>query len=380
MKTAYFLITLGLSLLTACQHLSATDAVISVTKHVLHVPQRYSGIMQPLSMLNITAPADGTIQSLPIHLGQCVTATTLLVVLNSPKYAHDYQQALLTYLKTKSDYTNQLKKFQGTTELWKNGLIARNDYDSQQSDLANAYAQLLQQQHELNHYLAPNSTLEQSLNLNNQQQLIAIFKQQSGLLKISAPMSGVILTPLKSSSTTNSNPDNLPTLGTSIKAGDSLLTLGDLSGYRINIMVSQMEIDQLKVGQKAVVTSNAFPERLIGAVTQVSIQAQRDTNSGFSGMPSFPVEISVTQLPKTASEHIRLGMSAQVAIETQANLPTLSIPIRAVGQEHNQAVVIRVAHNKHQRVVISTGLTTPDQIQVLTGLHEGDTILATYPT
>ncbi len=379
MKIAYFLLMLTLLILNACTRHTTSDEVIAVSKQLLVVPQRYSGIIKPLSLLNITASADGTIESLPIHLGQNVTVHSVLVVLNSPKYAHDYQQALLTYLKTKSDYSNQVKKFQGTTELWVNGLIARNDYDSQQSDLTNAYAQLLQQQHELNTYLSTASNLDQSLQLKDQQQLKAIFQQQSRLLTILAPSNGIVLAPLKSN-TNSANADNLPMLGTNIKAGDSLLSLGNLSGYLIDITVNQMDIDTIKVGQKAQVTSDAFPETLIGTVSQVGIQAQHDDNAGFSGMPSFPVQIRVDVLPITASEHIRLGMSTQVAIETGVNLPTLSIPIKAVGQVNGQTVVMRVVHKKYQRVVISTGITTPDHIQVLTGLTEGENILATYPT
>lgn len=367
--------------LGAC-HQAPTDTVALFTVHrqVIATPDIYNGTIKPLKTMNIVASSEGTIQRLNVHLGQQVNANDVLLVVNSLKFAKDYQQALLTYLKTKNDYANQVKKFQGTEELWKNGLIARNDYDSQQAEVANSYALLSQQQHDLKKYLNPlnaASSGEEQFNLQDKKQIDSLFNQQNNLLNIVAPMNGVVLAPLKTATTNGQDSINLPTQGSSVKEGDSLLCLGDLSGYIVTINISQMAINTIKVGQKATVSGDAFPEVLTGYVSQVSIQAKNDNSAGFNGMPTFPVEIQMTHLPKTTA--IRLGMSAKVALESPEN-PVLSIPISAVGTFQGHSVVMRQRAQKRERVVITTGLTSLDQVQLLSGLAEGDVIVATYPT
>ena len=365
-------------LASACNHQVAVKTVL-VQKKVLSAPQIYSGTLKPLTILNVASPVEGTIASLNVQPGQTVKAQTLIMTINSLKFAQAYQQAVLTYLKTKSDHDNLLKKFQGTQELWAHGLIARNDFDAAQTELANSYALLLQQQTALKSYLPRGTALDPTLSLANTSLITKLFTHPHTLVPLYAPVDGVILTSQK---TTNQNGDDtatFPTIGTLVKEGDSLLSIGDLSAYLITIQVSQMDIDRIQVGQAVTISGDAFNKVLAGKVSAVSIQAKTDQNSSLGGMPSFPVDIHVAPLQASANKGIRLGMSVKVALTTTSQ-PMLSIPLSAVGEHNGQSVVMRVQHQRTDIVPITTGATSLDEVEVLSGLTEGERIRATYPT
>lgn len=376
-----FYLALSLIMLGCDTHAKnkSKEPIILVQQQIIAAPQIFLGAIKPLKMINMSAPTDGTITAVNVHLGQTVKKQDLIMVLNSAKFAKDYQQALLTYLKTKSDYSAQVKKFQGTQELWTNGLIARNDYDSQQAELANSYAMLMQQQSDLKKFLSPEALTKKQFDLQDKAEINALFTQQNATVNIYAATDGVVLAPLKSASNNNQDSMNLPVIGTLVKEGDSLLNLGNMTGYIVTVNISQMDIGSVKMGQKAIVTGDAFSANLSGYVSQVSIQAKTDGSSGFSGMPTFPVDITIPHLPTLVDNPIRLGMSAKVSLIAPIN-STLSIPISAVLIKNGQSFVMRQVHNKRQRTPITTGLTSLDQVQVLSGLNSGDAILATYPT
>lgn len=365
------LLLIVLMSLTACQQRTASRVWTRVVPQTLAEPERYSGEIDALTIVNVLAPTDGVMVACPIQLGQVVQAGQVLVTLSSVKFAQAYREHVLAYLKAKNDYDNQVKKFHSNELLAQNGLIARNEYEAQQNELTNSYAVLLQQQSDLQPYAIPfDPTL-----LHNRQRLQAFFHQKTDQVAVYAPVSGVVLSPLKN--TTSAGPMLLPPVGSSVKEGDSLLRLADLRAYRVIIHVSQMDINHFHLQQSVRITGEAFPETLSGMISQISSQAITEANTGFGGSPTFLVEIQIPHVPSNSS--IRLGMSAKV--ELADNRPaTLTIPLTAVGIKDGQSVVIRRHGQQQHTVVITTGKTSLDRVEVLAGLTEGDQILATYPT
>lgn len=370
------LMLLSVLWLCACRPTSHEAATVTVQRRVIDTNPIYSGHIQALRTMDVRAPYDGTLERLNVRMGQRVEAQDPLLALRSDAYVKDIQQSLLEFLKAKDDYQNQAQKYRGAQQLWQHGLISANDYHSQHSELASSYAVLLQQQSKLDAYW-PNQS-HRAWTLEDRTQLTRLFSEASPLLSLNAPIKGVVLSPSKTSSH-NDNPSGLlPTVGSTIKQSDSLLTIGDVSGYLVDIRVSQMQVNALFLGQKATVTGDAFSDRLAGYISQIGLQANTDPNAGDDSAPTYVVEIRIPSLPRVTQRPIRLGMSAKVTLLNPTEA-TLSIPLSAVGFLDEKPVVMRKVGHQIHITPISTGKTSVDRVQVLAGLSEGESILATYP-
>lgn len=377
MHKALLLGSLWLLMLSACRPVAHDAATVTVQRRVMDTNPLYRGRIQALRSLDIIAPYDGTLEQLPVHVGQAVAAGDWLLTLRSDQYGKASQQALLNFLKAKDDYHNQVQKYRGAQQLWQHGLISANDYHNQRSELATSYALLLQQQNQLKPYLS--TKIAPAWNLADRSQITTLFAQPQATFKMYAPISGLVLSPSQTAHHSGHPPGLLATVGSAIKQGDRLLSLADVSAYRVTIRVSQLQINALFIGQPATITGDAFREQLSGRIDQIGLQASIDPNTDNDSAPTYIVDIQITALPPLAQPHIRLGMSAKVALLTPT-VATLSIPLSAVGFSHDQPVVMRLIQHQPRMTAISTGQTSVDRVQVLAGLNEGDQILATYPT
>lgn len=371
------LMLLGALWLCACRPTEHEVATVTVQRSVIDTNPIYSGHIQALRTIDVTAPYDGTLEQLKVQMGQTVRAQQPLLAMRSEAYVKDIQQALLDFLKAKDDYHNQSQKYLGAQQLWQHGLISANDYHSQRSDLASSYAVLLQQQSKLEAYWPHQSRFRWSLE--DRTQLSQLFSEASPILSLHAPIDGIVLSPSKTSSHNETPSGLLPTVGSALKQGDSLLTIADVSGYVVDIRVSQMQVNALSLGQKATITGDAFDESLAGYISQIGLQANADPNAGDDSAPTYVVEIRIPSTPRLMQQPIRLGMSAKVTLLSQVKA-SLTIPLSAVGFLNQQPVVMRKVDHRIHITPIKTGKTSVDRVQVLAGLSEGDTILATYPT
>jgi HlyD family secretion protein len=360
-----------------CKH-NNHDKIYTVSEEKISHTLTYKGTIAPLEIINITSPNEGVIQNVNFFPGQMLEKNQRLLTLYSPKYRADYQNNMLAYLKAKEDYTNQQSTFLGTQELQKNGLISRNDFNLQKSALANSYALLLQQQQAISKFLLPGQKLDTSLNLENKEQLHQLFDDNKNDVTIFAPKQGIALSPAKINN--NSNNDNAAALrissGDLVHQGDSLLTIGDLSGFNIIFTVSEMDVNSIEKNMPAKISSDAFSETLTGSVAEIGFQAKSSNSDAV--LPEFPARVIVPHITPNDLKNIRIGMTVKVTIEL-GNHHVMLIPLTAVGNDKDKSLVKKIMPNGQIKIVaITPGDTTLDQVAVLSGLKSGDHILATY--
>lgn len=381
--TRYFFLIFFLGnclLLCACHSNSKDNAVMTVSLQEPDAPLNYSGQIEPLAIINVMSPTEGTITKQNFYFGDSVKKDALLLNLSSTKYTTDYQNALISYLKAKDEYNTAKQKFNGTEDLWKNGLIARNDYDAQKAALANSYAMMLQQQAAFRKYLPPGTNIDESLTLENQEALRKILNSSDSSLSIYAPASGIVMTPLKADSSDNNSQSNTDSLavGTLVKEDQAVLAIADLSGLKIHVNVNQMDVNKLQNGLPVTVASDAFSEQLNGLIDSVSIQA-KSINNQSNAQPTFPVTIVIPQINLATMKDIRIGMTAKVQIHL-SKTPVILIPLSAVHHTANVDQVIRIDAHGHKVITpVKINKTVMNNVIVDSGLKAGDQILVTYP-
>ncbi|GLV48497.1 RND transporter [Thermus sp. LT1-2-5] len=172
--------------------------------------------------------------------------------------------------------------------------------------------------------------------------------------RVRAPFSGVVLSVAASP-------------GAQVGPTATLLTLGDLSRYRLVLEVDETEIAQVKVGLPVEVSLEGLPgETFRGRVEAVSPQGEVVNN-----IPVFKVTVSLPFDPR-----LRPGMSADGEILVQELKDALVIPKRAVERVRGRAYVTLLREDgSTERVNVTLGLEDSTRVAVLEGLKEGDQVV-----
>ncbi len=205
-------------------------------------------------------------------------------------------------------------------------------------------------------------------------------------------------------------------VGTFAVAGLSttaLMTIADMSVVNVEVKVDETEIDKVAVGQKVKVKVDAFGDKDIeGEVTQKTPLAlgKSQTSGGLSTninvqeAKEFRVVIKLNELPKEIQEGLRPGMSATATITTNIQNNVIAVPLQAVIDKQPEGSPTPAAENtpvnkpevvgekpkyikgvyildgnKVKFVEIETGITGESDVQVISGLKDGDEVI-TGPT
>ncbi|MBI4465603.1 MAG: efflux RND transporter periplasmic adaptor subunit [Acidobacteria bacterium] len=191
-------------------------------------------------------------------------------------------------------------------------------------------------------------------------------------------------------------------MGVQNAPGSLLMTIADLSVITAEVLVDETDIATIRVGQPAQVRVDAFPERLgSGSVTEIGNTALvRSTGlaagqSTTSSQQAKDFKVVIT-LDNPDSE-LRPGLSATGEIITATRKSTLAVPLQsltvrqredlerqsqdgspapalAVDQEELEGVFVIREHRAFFQPV-ATGISGLTEVEILTGLQEGDEIV-----
>ncbi|EWM15435.1 hypothetical protein [Kutzneria sp. 744] len=94
--------------------------------------------------------------------------------------------------------------------------------------------------------------------------------------------------------------------------------------------------------------------------------------SSSATVPSYPVTIAVTGTPTG----LHPGASATVAITVKQVTDAVVVPTAAIHYEGGNAVVYQMSDGKQVSKQVTTGMTSGGQTQIVSGLNDGDQIVA----
>ncbi len=342
----------------------------------------FQGNVQPLKQVVVLTPIAGSVgKRLNFTYGALVHKGQFLLSILPNDQKNQYRSALIAYLRAKSSYSDSLAKFSGQKLLFKNGILARNSFSQYKNNLADQKLALEEAFYNLKVIIRRTSNDKQAeknllsnltnLTLDNKKVYAALDKSFNEI-KIAAPITGIALLPIS----TNANNDNSNKkklyANSPVKLNQELLTVGDFTGLKVNINVSEVSINKLHKGQIAQVTGPAFPNmKLEGEISTISYQANPSSFGG--ALPTYPVSIVVPKLTKKQRKIIHSGMTAKVKITLDEGKQLL-IPIKAVHIKDSRTYVMKKVNGKIVQTPIVTGATSINTVEVMDGLHVGDKI------
>jgi HlyD family secretion protein len=140
--------------------------------------------------------------------------------------------------------------------------------------------------------------------------------------------------------------------------------------------VDELDIGQVRQGQRAAVTIDAFgDETFEGTVTDI---APSPVSSDADSIVTY--EVTITLDTQDQGMDLLSGMTANAIIDTQQLNGVLLVPNRAIQTDRSGTETITYvekldSQGNSMRVEIETGLRVGSYTQVLAGLEEGDQVI-----
>ena len=161
--------------------------------------------------------------------------------------------------------------------------------------------------------------------------------------------------------------------GDQVTAGTLAFRLDDLSQHLVDVDLSEVDINRIKIGQPATLNFDAIPSvEYTGEVIEIG-----EVGTSVQGVVNFPVTLV---LAKTNGE-IKPGMTAAVNIVVDQLEHVLQVPNRAVRVINGQRVVYLLQSGQATPVAITLGVSSDLYSEVLDGeIRAGDQVVLNPPT
>jgi membrane fusion protein (multidrug efflux system) len=165
---------------------------------------------------------------------------------------------------------------------------------------------------------------------------------------------------------------NLVNPGQYLNPGDTVVSLQMLDPIYVDFYVPQQMMAELKVGQEVKVTSDSFPGKILtGPITTIDPAVNAATRN-----------VVVEATLKNPDLLLSPGMFTYVEVATGVPKKFLTLPLSAISfNPYGQIVYVITSKGKDKSKLVATqhfiktGDSRGDQIQVLSGIKEGDTIV-----
>ncbi|HSN72038.1 MAG TPA: efflux RND transporter periplasmic adaptor subunit [Steroidobacteraceae bacterium] len=153
-------------------------------------------------------------------------------------------------------------------------------------------------------------------------------------------------------------------VGGLVNPGETITTLDDLSVIKLDFAVPEVFLATLRPGMDIRAKSPAWPDEVFSGQV-ASIDSRVD-----------PISRSVTVRAQLDNRDRRLkpGMFMTVSL-VKSEGRALMLPEQAIVPENDDRYVYRVVDGKAVKTLVETGRRRPGEVEVLTGLDEGDVVV-----
>jgi len=334
-----------------------------------------NGKIQARKKVEMSALVMGQITNLAVKEGDHVRKGQFLLQIDKVQYAaqaegreatlsaarHDLEAAQSNADQTKLDYERAKQNYEAK-------ILPEADYQHAKTTWQQAVATLAATEQRMRSTTAD----------------LAASKDWVSKTTVTAPLDGVVTAlPVKEGEVT--------VIGTMNNPGTQLLTISDMSVVEAVMMVDETDMPNVKVGQKALVSIDAYPDHPFdGVVTEAGSSPIPKNDPDLEGLTTtsdainFKVRIKVLEPPET----IRPGYSVTADIITANRAKAISVPLAAVvirdsptgertpaGKMKTEQGVYTVESGKIKFLKIKPGISGELMIEVVDGLAEGREIV-----
>ena len=320
-------------------------------KKDLDVRLSYTADLIPNQLVNIFSRVDGYIAKIYVDKGDLVTANQLLVEIDHTDFIHAVNQAKANLVSARAKVVQQdaavrnakltLNRMQ---TLIKDEFVSQQDLDTAQVNYDGALA------------------LHDSLRAQVRQMEVALAQAETNLAYsyIRAPFAGYV-------AERNLDPGSYVSGATASTSTMSrgILSLHDVETVRTLIEVVEKDVPLVRIGQRAEIRAEAYPNRIFeGTVTRIVQALNRATRT-------MTVEVD---LPN--KDHLlKGGMFARVEVLVDRRVNAVQIPLDAVSRLEEFQYVYVVKEGKAHQVPVELGSRVDNRVEVTKGLGGDEQVI-----
>src|SRR5690554_4564832 len=343
-----------------------------------------TGKIQPEVEVALSSEVSGEIIELPLKEGQTVEKGDLLVKLNPDliQAAVSQSQAGLDNVRAqlaqaKASENNAKLNYERSKTLFERGVISKSEWDNAVADYEMAQAN------------------RQAAYYNVQSAAASLKQARENLYRttIYAPMSGTI--------SKLSVEKGERVVGTAQMTGTEIVRVANLKNMEVVVDVNENDIVKVSVGDSTNVQVDAYLNREFkGVVTEIANSAE--TALSADQVTNFKVKVKIlsdsyndlTEGKPESYSPFRPGMTATVDIITNRKNNVIGVPISAIvirtdttaarqtpaaanrsnSREKFEAIYLMEGNEAKLRVV-KTGIQDESNIEIVSGLKEGETVI-----
>lgn len=333
--------------------------VAAVTKQAISANVFGIGTVEARYNYRIGPTAAGRVQQVLVDVGDSVQSGQTLAVMDAVDLDARIQAAGLAAERATASiasataqtkeaaarFTLAQRESERQQTLAAKALVSQSSSDARQQEAAVAKAAVEASQ------AALDVAKKEQQRLQAEQQAL---RQQQANLTLTAPVTGII-----------TSRDAEP--GTTLVAGQAVLTLADPQSYWVKARIDQSLALGLQTGQTASITLRSAPQQTLpGKLVRIEPLSDSVTEERLVGIAFTPVPAALST-----------GELAEVTLQTGQKADALVIPNAAIQQQAGQSGVWKLnPDNSLQFTPVQTGIhSLGGQVEILSGLQADDTIV-----
>jgi len=349
----------AVALLGVACHETPLVETVPVTRHALVVPILADGSLESPPGGEVHAAEGGIVGAVLVREGDRVAAGTPLVRLDNPELEQrvlagrqeaaqldaEKNSAALEQAAAEREMQHLRSVVESDARLLKAGAITTQ----QQAADELAWRQADEKMRQAAAHAADLAKRKQLVEQSTQE---LARRVASRLLR--APAAGIVY--------------NLPrAAGESVAAGQLVATVTDPLHVRVRARVDAPDLPRVHAGQRLVVTFDGAPGRKWDGSVVLVPPGLRDAGGREVGEVLGELSGDAGVLPSNASVNVEIVVGEKPS--------ALVIPRGALQREGTARVVYRLVDGKASRAAVEVGLIGPNEVEVLSGLREGDVII-----
>ena len=289
-----------------------------------------TGTIEPDNSVELSATASKKKKKVYVKQNETVKKGQVLAMIESKALTSTMRQTQNT-LENKESYYNRLNR------LYEQGAISYQEMDNARLDFKNAQAAYDKAQADVNDTI------------------------------ITSPMDGMVIgEPMKEGETVSQG----------LSSQMVIVRVADLSAMRIELLVDETDIGEVKNGQGVEFTVDAYPNKTFhGVVTDISKKQYSSSSSSSSSSNSVVYYTVYVEINKDELDGLYPSMTARATIHGRESGDTLVVPVTAIRSDTEGSYVYVNSNGQLNKSYVTTGISTDKEIEILNGLKEGDEIV-----
>ncbi len=300
------------------------------------------GTLNPYEEVTVSTEADGILKEVNADEGIEVSKGMLLSAVDDADYSLEVERSYAAIKEAEANLSNARLEYRRKEELYKKGLITRQQFDDMATKLSLSEAELEKS----------NSSL-------------SIAKQRLLKVKIYSPLSGIVK-------------EKKVSAGSYVRNGSPLFTIIQINPLKLNFTITEADVNKLKMGQDVLFSVYAFPGR----------EFKGELNVIYPYLDEKTRTLQVEAKVPNPDRLLKPGFFVKVMLYTGLPKDKVLVPVTSLLYEEDKIKVFIVEGNlakeryvkAGQKYRLQSGAGSLEQgvkeyTEIIEGVKEGETII-----